>query len=156
MGLIKWFKEKETRKPKNRFEKRIKIYKEELERTSDIGTAQYYAAMIYGAIELGYDLGVIDCCECSNLMHEYLHIFEKQFDVITHLQKDTEVKKNLNIPIEDCDFSIRAYHCLKWAGINILGDIKSIEQLRKVRNLGRECCQEVVDKLHECGIEIPE
>ena len=82
--------------------------------------------------------------------------FEKRIKLmLLHIfKKDTEAKKNQNMPIEDCNFSVRAYHCLKWAGINKLGDIKSVEQLIKVRNLGRECCQEVMDKLHEYGIEI--
>ena len=146
----------ELREMKNKFEKRINIYKKLLESTSDIDKAQLYTAAIYGVIELGVDLGIIGSYEYSNLMHECFRIFIKQVGVITHLQEDTEAKKNSNIPIEGCDFSIRAYHCLKWAGINTLGDIKSIEQLRKVRNLGSECCQEVVDKLHEYGIEISE
>lgn len=71
--------------------------------------------------------------------------------------KDKVCKEQMrNVPIEDCDFSVRAYNCLKWAGINTLGNIKSVEQLIKVRNLGRTCCQEVIDKLQEYGIEIPE
>lgn len=77
-----------------------------------------------------------------------------RFFKVEEIDEDTEAKKNQNMPIEDCNFSVRAYHCLKWAGINKLGDIKSVEQLIKVRNLGRECCQEVMDKLHEYGIEI--
>lgn len=144
------------RDEKNKFEKRIKTCKEELESATDIGRAKFYSAEIYGVVELGFDLGLIDGCEYSKLARESLRLLQKQVDVILHRQEDTEAKKHQNIPIEDCDFSIRAYTCLKHAGINKLGDIKSVEQLRKVRNLGSECCQEVVDKLHEYGIEISE
>lgn len=58
--------------------------------------------------------------------------------------------------IEDCDFSVRTYNCLKRAGMKTLGDIKSVEQLQNVRNLGKRCVNEVVDKLMEYGIELPE
>lgn len=60
------------------------------------------------------------------------------------------------IPIEDCVFTVRTHNCLKRAGINILGDIKSVEQLKNVRNLGKRSAQEVVDKLKEYGIELPD
>ena len=52
--------------------------------------------------------------------------------------------------------SVRSYNCLKRAGINTLGDIKSEEQLRQVRNLGTHSVQEVIDKLREYGIEFEE
>ena len=58
--------------------------------------------------------------------------------------------------IEDCDFSVRTYNCLKRVGMKTLGDIKSVEQLQNVRNLGKRCVNEVVDKLMEYGIELPE
>lgn len=60
------------------------------------------------------------------------------------------------ISVGDCDFTVRTYNCLKRAGINILGDIKSVEQLKSVRNLGEHSVQEVVDKLKEYGIELPD
>ena len=60
------------------------------------------------------------------------------------------------ILIEDCDLSVRSYNCLKRAGINTLGDIKSEEQLKQVRNLGKNSFQEVLNLLREYGIEIEE
>lgn len=96
----------ELKEMKNKFEKRINIYKKLLESTSDIDKAQLYTAAIYGVIELGVDLGIIGSYEYSNLMHECFRIFIKQVGVITHLQEDTEAKKNSNIPIEDCDKEI--------------------------------------------------
>lgn len=58
--------------------------------------------------------------------------------------------------IEDCDFSVRTHNCLKHAGMKTLGDIKSVEQLQNVRNLGKRSVNEVIDKLREYGIELPE
>ena len=60
------------------------------------------------------------------------------------------------ISIEECDFTVRTHNCLKRAGINILGDSKSFEQLHNVRNLGKRSVNEVIDKLREYGIELPE
>ena len=42
------------------------------------------------------------------------------------------------------------------AGIKTLGDIKSVEQLHNVRNLSKRSVNEVIDKLREYGIELPE
>lgn len=58
--------------------------------------------------------------------------------------------------IEDCDFSVRTHNCLERAGMKTLGDIKSVEQLQNVRNLGQNSLKEVIDKLREYGIELPE
>ena len=58
--------------------------------------------------------------------------------------------------IEDCDFSVRTHNCLKHARMKTLGDIKSVEQLQNVRNLGKRCVGEVIDKLREYDIELPE
>lgn len=59
-------------------------------------------------------------------------------------------------PIEDCGFTVRTYNCLKRALINKISDIESIEQLMSVRNLSQKSLQEVVDKLNEYGIKLPE
>ena len=62
------------------------------------------------------------------------------------------------IDIEELGFSVRAYNCLKRAGYNVIGDMigVSMGDLIKVRNLGRKCCDEVVTKLREYGIEVSE
>ena len=59
-------------------------------------------------------------------------------------------------PIEDCGFTVRTYNCLKRALINKISDIESIEQLMSVRNLSQKSLQEVVDKINEYGIKLPE
>ena len=51
---------------------------------------------------------------------------------------------------------MRTYNCLGRAGIKNLGDIKSVEQLQNVRNLGKHNVNEVVDKLRKYDIELPE
>lgn len=59
--------------------------------------------------------------------------------------------------IDDLELSLRSQRCLKRAGLRTLGDLAqlSIEDLYKVRNLGKTCLGEVVNKLIELGVESP-
>lgn len=58
--------------------------------------------------------------------------------------------------IEDMDFSVRTYNCLKRAGINTIGDVtvKTEEDMMKVRNLGKKSLEEVLLKLDELGLSL--
>ena len=42
--------------------------------------------------------------------------------------------------IEELDFSVRAFNCLKRAGINTVGELvqRNQEEMMKVRNLGKK------------------
>ena len=62
--------------------------------------------------------------------------------------------KALETPIEDLDFSVRAYNCLKRDGIHTLQDlvIKSESEMMKIRNLGKKSLKEVLDKIRELGL----
>ena len=90
----------------------------------------------------------------------------EHFQVITNLgdvtdmtgimdakQKDSDSKK-LETSIEDLDFSVRAYNCLKRANINTLGDLidKSENEMMRIRNLGKKSLKEVMDKVKEMGL----
>ena len=68
-------------------------------------------------------------------------------------QEDSKMKK-LETSIDDLDFSVRAYNCLKRAGINTLGDLteKSELEMMKIRNLGKKSLKEVIDKIKEMGL----
>ncbi len=69
-------------------------------------------------------------------------------------QEDNKVKK-LETPIDDLDFSVRAYNCLKRANINTLGDLteKSELEMMKIRNLGKKSLKEVIDKIKDMGLK---
>ncbi len=73
--------------------------------------------------------------------------------VMNAKQEDTKLKK-LETSIDDLDFSVRAYNCLKRAGINTLGDLteKTELEMMKIRNLGKKSLKEVVDKIKELGL----
>ncbi len=59
-----------------------------------------------------------------------------------------------NIPIEDLNFSMRAYNCLRRSGIMTVGQIleKTAGELMELRNFGRKCYDELRDKLDEMSI----
>ncbi len=71
---------------------------------------------------------------------------EKKVDTIT---------KTLETPIEEIEFSVRAYNCLKRAGINSVQDLISRKEVEvtKIRNLGKKSLKEVIDKVKEMGLK---
>ena len=73
--------------------------------------------------------------------------------VMNAKQEDSKLKK-LETPIDDLDFSVRAYNCLKRANINTLGDLteKSELEMMKIRNLGKKSLKEVIDKIKDMGL----
>lgn len=73
-------------------------------------------------------------------------IAEKKVDIIT---------KTLETPIEEIEFSVRAYNCLKRAGINSVQDLidKREVEVTKIRNLGKKSLKEVLDKVEEMGLK---
>ena len=76
-------------------------------------------------------------------------IAEKKVDTIT---------KTLETPIEEIEFSVRAYNCLKRAGINTMQDLidKKEVEVTKIRNLGKKSLKEVIDKVKEMGLKFHE
>ena len=71
---------------------------------------------------------------------------EKKIDTIT---------KTLETPIEEIEFSVRAYNCLKRAGIHTVQDLISKREVEvtKIRNLGKKSLKEVLDKVAEMGLK---
>ena len=64
-------------------------------------------------------------------------------------------QKALDTSIDDLDLSVRAYNCLKRAGILTLRDLtdKSENEMMKIRNLGKKSLKEVIDKVRSMGLE---
>jgi DNA-directed RNA polymerase subunit alpha len=62
--------------------------------------------------------------------------------------------KLYDIPIEDLDLTVRAYNCLKRAGITKVGQVleMSEDDLLGVRNFGRKSLDELRDRLSERGL----
>lgn len=74
---------------------------------------------------------------------------EKKVDTIT---------KTLETPIEEVEFSVRAYNCLKRAGVHTVQDLvdKREIEVTKIRNLGKKSLKEVLDKVAELGLTFKE
>ena len=74
---------------------------------------------------------------------------EKKVDTIT---------KTLETPIEEVEFSVRAYNCLKRAGIHTVQDLvdKKEVEVTKIRNLGKKSLKEVLDKVADLGLSFKE
>ena len=62
----------------------------------------------------------------------------------------------LETTIEELDFSVRAYNCLKRAGIHNLQDLvnKTESEMMKIRNLGKKSLKEVLQKIKDLGLTL--
>ena len=65
-------------------------------------------------------------------------------------------KTSRKITIEEMGLSVKAYNCLKRAGIYTAEEInkRSIKDLQRIRNMGRSSLEEVVFKMQELGFTI--
>ena len=94
-------------------------------------------------------------------------ILIEHFNIITDLnsisdisglmaeKKADTITKTLETPIEEIEFSVRAYNCLKRANINTVQDLisKKETEVTKIRNLGKKSLKEVIDKVKEMGLK---
>ena len=97
----------------------------------------------------------------GKIIHEHVNLFmemsEKFSDMNVLVSKDEDVQtKVLTLPIEEMDFSVRSYNCLKRANINTVEDLvsKSKSDMLKVRNLGLKSIEEVIQKLETYGLAL--
>lgn len=75
---------------------------------------------------------------------------------ILEKSEDNMSEKVLEMTIEELDLSVRAFNCLKRAGVNTVNDLinKSPEEMMKVRNLGKKSLEEVISKLESLGFNL--
>ena len=68
--------------------------------------------------------------------------------------EENKSERLLDMTIEELDLSVRAYNCLKRAGINTVNELvqKNQEDMMKVRNLGKKSLEEVEQKLQALGL----
>ena len=66
--------------------------------------------------------------------------------------------KHLSLTIEELDFSVRTFNCLKRAGIETVEDLtnRTYEDMIKVRNLGKRSLEEIIEKLDSLGVSLKE
>ena len=70
--------------------------------------------------------------------------------------EDNSKEKVLEMTIEELDLSVRAFNCLKRAGINTVAELvqRNQEDMMKVRNLGKKSLEEVEQKLIGLGLAL--
>jgi DNA-directed RNA polymerase subunit alpha len=111
--------------------------------------------------------GTIDVDEAlssaANCLIEHLKFFTALADTdsapsFKNIEESGEHDTKLSGVIEDMDFSVRTYNCLKRAQINTVGDLvaRSMDEMIKVRNLGRKSLEEIIEKLEDMGLHLRE
>ena len=96
----------------------------------------------------------------ARILDEHLEMFIDLSEIAKTMsimsQKELSLKdKLLETPIEELEFSVRSYNCLKRAGIHTVADVvsKTEQDMMKVRNLGKKSLDEVVKKIQDLGLE---
>lgn len=94
-------------------------------------------------------------------------ILIEHFEVLTNLnaiadvtgllvdKEENPITKTLETPVEELDLSVRAYNCLKRAGLHTLQDLTNMteSEMMKIRNLGKKSLKEVIEKIKDMGLE---
>ena len=94
----------------------------------------------------------------AKILSEHLNLFVSLTDQVIPVSmvqpEDDKKEKVLEMTIEELDLSVRAYNCLKRAGINSVAELvqRNQEDMMKVRNLGRKSLEEVEQKLEALGL----
>ena len=96
----------------------------------------------------------------AKILTEHLSLFASLTDQVTTIaftdQEDDKKEKVLEMTIEELDLSVRAYNCLKRAGINTVAELvqRNQEDMMKVRNLGRKSLEGVEQKLEALNLSL--
>jgi len=99
----------------------------------------------------------------AKALSSYIGIFlgeveeEKAVEEAAEAQAE-ETNKWLETPIEDVDFSVRTFNCLKKESINSLGELikRTSDDLLAIRNFGRRSLEEAIEKLAQFGLALAE
>lgn len=71
-------------------------------------------------------------------------------------KEEDKKEKVLEMTIEELDLSVRSYNCLNRAGINTVQELteRTMDDMMKVRNLGKKSLEEVEQKLDALGLSL--
>lgn len=85
--------------------------------------------------------------QLNEMINEQDYMYEREEKV---------TNKKLEKKIEELDLSVRSYNSLKRAGIHTIGELtqKTEEEMMRIRNMGRKSLKEVIQKLHELGLDL--
>lgn len=94
----------------------------------------------------------------AKILTNHLSLFTGLTERVTSVDfsepEDTKKEKVLEMTIEELDLSVRAYNCLKRAGINTVAELvqRNQDDMMRVRNLGKKSLEEVEQKLEALGL----
>lgn len=94
----------------------------------------------------------------ARILTEQLSLFmgltDQSMPISMSEPEDDKIEKVMEMTIEELDLSVRAYNCLKRAGINSVSELvqRNQEDMMKVRNLGKKSLEEVEQKLEALGL----
>lgn len=96
----------------------------------------------------------------ARILTEQLSLFigltDQTMPVSANEPEDDKLEKVMEMTIEELDLSVRAYNCLKRAGINSVSELvqRNQDDMMKVRNLGKKSLEEVEQKLEALGLSL--
>ena len=89
-------------------------------------------------------------------LNMFVELTNNEVPIIEPVAEAETSEKKLDMSIEEMDLTVRAYNCLKRAGINTVAELvqRNKEDMIKVRNLGRKSLEEVEEKLANMGLKL--
>ena len=98
--------------------------------------------------------------QAAKIISKYLQLFVNLTEMPEEEEPEPEEEddrnEHLDKPIEELELSVRSYNCLKRAGINTVEELiqRTVEDMMKVRNLGKKSLEEVENKLAEMNLSL--
>jgi len=99
----------------------------------------------------------------AKLLGEYIAVLfdftEREEREKEAIDEEQEIRREIfKYRIEDLDFSVRTYNCLKKEGINTLGELvqRTEADLMNIRNFGKRSLAEVIEKLEQYELALKE
>ena len=100
--------------------------------------------------------------EGAQILMNYLNFFTKlpnlkQEEIVEEIEEEVdESDESLDLTIEELDLSLRAFNCLKRAGLDTVGQIIEVpvSELTNIKNFGRKSFAEVKEKIENLGLEL--
>jgi DNA-directed RNA polymerase subunit alpha len=98
--------------------------------------------------------------QAAQIVGDHMDLFEDLSDDMTigvgFPSEEIRPSTDMDMPIEELDFSTRSYNCLKREKVDTLSQLLtySEEDLAGIKNFGKRSINEVIDKLAEMGMTL--
>jgi len=99
----------------------------------------------------------------AEVLAQYIQVFGdievlEEEEEVEVPEEEELLRRVLAYPIEEMEFSVRTFNCLKKENINTLGELveRTEEELLNIRNFGKRSLEEVIQKLAQFDIGLRE